>query len=57
MIITPLARSLFWFVCQYYKGNDEAGINSRDVILVIGDIFDILNALFRGEGEGRGLNE
>ena len=48
-IITSLERSRFLCVSQTYKGNGVAGINSRDVILVIGDIFYILSApYFKG---------
>ena len=45
IIIKPLVRSRFSCVFRYYKGNDRAGINIRDVILVIFDIFDILSAI------------
>ena len=43
MIIIPLARFCFLCVSRYYRGKDGTGIYSRDVILVIGDILDILS--------------
>ena len=46
MIITPFARSRFSCASRYYKGNDGAGINSRDIILVIADI--LCASLFSG---------
>ena len=46
MIITSLARSRFSCVPRFYKGNDGAGINIRDIILTVADIFDILSDIF-----------
>ena len=50
MIITPLARSRFSYTSRYYKGNYVAITNGKDVILVIDNIFDILNAPLFWEG-------
>ena len=44
MIITSLARSCFSCVFWHCRDNDGAGINITDVILVIGDLFDIIKA-------------
>ena len=43
MIIIPITRSHLSCVSRYYKGNDRVRINSREVTLAIGDIFDILS--------------
>ena len=46
------SRYRFSCVSRYNEGNDETGINSRDVTLVICDIFDMTNATFFEEGGG-----
>ena len=42
-------------VSRYYKGNDWAGSNRKDIILVIGDISDIPSDFcFKGRGAVHG---
>ena len=46
MISTPLAKLRFYVFLDTVEVMMEAGINRRDVILVIGHILDILSAIF-----------